>query len=347
MAYHFLPKDIFIIGITGTNGKTTTATLIYKILKKANLPVHLTGNIGTPLCDFIRKIKKGDIVIIELSIQQLLNISSFKTNLSVLTNLSEAHLDFISDYHDYIKGKLGVFNKHAYQEVAILNGDDINVVNNAIKIQSMKKYFSSQRKADCYLADGIIYYRQNPVITVSDIKISGIHNYENVMAAILVVKELKIKNAAIRQVLKEFKGIEHRVEYVDVIKGIEIYNDSKATNIKSTQTALKLFNKPIILLLGGLDRGQNFYDLTPYLNNVKLLIGYGACKGRIKEYAGKIKWPSKIVSTLKDALKIGIQQGKEGDIILLSPASASLDQFKNMAERGQKFKEYVKEIKEE
>lgn len=346
VAYQLFPKDITIIGITGTNGKTTTTTLIYEMLKEAGKKVHLTGNIGYPLCSFVDKVKSGDIVVMEVSIQQLFNIKSFKTNIAVLINLYESHLDITSNYDNYIKIKKKIFNYHTKDDHAILNMDNKDVLNITKDIKSTKLYFSREKenKEGCYLKDNSIYYLKEKVIDFKSIKIKGMHNYENIMAAILVAKLFDVSNDVIRKVLKSFKGVEHRIEYVKTIKGREIYNDSKSTNIKATQVALLSLNKPIVLLLGGLDRGQHFEELKDYLNNVKAIVVYGQTKDRIKVFTDLINFKCEIVNTLEEATKKAYQLSHSGDIILLSPACASWDQFKNFEERGKKFKEYVEKL---
>lgn len=348
MAYHLLPKDITLIGITGTNGKTTTTTLIYELLKRADLPVHLTGNIGFPLSGFIDKVKSGDIVVMEVSVQQLVNTKDFKTNISVMTNLSEAHIDFVKSYENYINIKAKIFKNHTSSDLAVLNKNDITVLGITKNIKSNKKYFSSKEKTDnAYLHDNAIYYNNEKIIDINDIRITGVHNYENIMAAIVVVKEFNVENNIIKEFLREFSGVEHRQEYVAKIDGIEIYNDSKATNNIATQTALKAFIKPVVLILGGLERNQDFYELADYMTYVRLIVCYGETKNRIKEFADKINGECIVVNNLEEATKVSFQLANKGDVILLSPACASWDQFKSFEERGKMFKEYVRNLVKE
>ena len=182
------------------------------------------------------------------------------------------------------------------------------------------------------------------IINISDISLKGIHNLENIMASILTVKQFNVSDDDIISVLKEFKGVEHRIEYVKEIDGIKIYNDSKSTNVKATQIALSSFIEPTILLLGGLDRGHSFEELTEYMGNVKLVISYGQTKNRIKEYCDKINKECIVVDTLKDAVLVASNNATKGNVILLSPACASWDQFKDFEERGKTFKEYINNI---
>ena len=343
-AYMLLPKDITIIGVTGSNGKTTTTTLIYEILKHAKKSVVLAGNIGFPLSSLADNIKPNNILLMEISIQQLCNLDKFKTNISVLTNIYEAHLDFVGNKENYINVKKRIFNHHTKKDIAILNYDNIDVLNNTNDIMSSKLYFSKNNKTDCYIKDNAIYYKDNKIINISDISLKGIHNLENIMASILTVKQFNVSDDDIISVLKEFKGVEHRIEYVKEIDGIKIYNDSKSTNVKATQIALSSFIEPTILLLGGLDRGHSFEELTEYMGNVKLVISYGQTKNRIKEYCDKINKECIVVDTLKDAVLVASNNATKGNVILLSPACASWDQYACFEDRGTEFKNTVKSL---
>ena len=345
MAYHFLPKNVKIIGITGTNGKTTTTTLIYEILKKAEKNVHLTGNIGFPLSGFINKINEGDYIVTEVSIQQLVNLNDFKTNISVLTNLSEAHIDHVGSYENYLKLKKKIFNHHDKSNIAIINSDNEDSLKITNNINSTKIYFSTTNTStDAYIKDNAIYYKNNKIINLSDIKLVGMHNYQNIMCAIITAKELGITNDIICEVLNNFVGVEHRLEFVKRINGRDFYNDSKATNNKSTEIALSSFNNPTILLLGGLDRGQSFEELYEYMKNVKSIITYGQTKEKIKTFADSHNLDCTVVNNLEEATNLAYNLSEEDDIILLSPACASWDQYKKFEDRGEDFKRIVNEI---
>lgn len=344
-AYPFFPKNINIIGITGSNGKTTTTTLIYEILKEAGLPVHLGGNIGYPVSGLVEKVKENDILVLEISDHQLTDMYDFKTNISVLTNLSEVHIDFHGTYDIYKNTKKKIFNNHTSNDIAILNYDNNDVMELTKNINSNKQYFSKDNQVDCYIKDGTIYYGEK-IINLSDIKVKGMHNYENIMCAIMVVKQFNVNNEVINKVLKEFKGVEHRIEYVTNINNREFYNDAKATNTESTIIALKSFDKPIILLLGGLDRGHSFEPLNQYMNNVKKVVCYGETKERIKTWCDDINVSCEVVETLEEATKKAYESSKEFDIILLSPACASWDQFESFEKRGETFKKVIKELNE-
>ncbi|MCM1991415.1 UDP-N-acetylmuramoyl-L-alanine--D-glutamate ligase [Oceanirhabdus seepicola] len=346
LAFRYFPIGVTIIGVTGSNGKTTTTSIIYDILKKASKSVFFMGNIGYPVCSFVSQLKDKDIAVMEVSDHQLCNVIDFKTNISVLTNLSEAHLDFHGSYDIYKNMKKRIFNHHTKSDIAILNLDDKELLSLTDNIESTKKYFSSSssNKLSCSIIDGYICYNNDKIIALDEVKIKGRHNYENAMAAIAVVKELGVDNNVIVSVLKTFGGVEHRIEYVKTINNIDFYNDSKATNITSTQKALSSFAKPTILLLGGLDRGHSFAELKDYLINVKLIVAYGESKFRINDFAMEYGIPCKVVDSLEDATEIAYSSSSEGYVVLLSPACASWDQFKDFEVRGNMYKEYVNKL---
>ena len=347
MAYRLLPEDVSLIGITGTNGKTTTTTLIYEIMYRAyGEKVHLAGNIGFPLSSIIDEVKSGDIIVIECSCQQGENFIDFHPHVGVCTNFSEAHIDFMKTYDHYKEVKSRMFYNQSTDDIAIMNHDNKDVMEKLENVPSIKRYFSSSEKLEgCYLKDENIYYYDELIMNINDIKIKGIHNVENCMAAIMAVKEYGVSNEIINEVISNFKGVEHRLEYVDTVNGVEYYNDTEATNIKCCQIALSSFNKPIILFLGGLERGQDFNELTPYMDNVKAIIAIGTCRERVKEYAKSINKDVYVYEYLTEGFKKASTIAKEGDIVLLSPASASWDQYKECEIRGAEFKKNVYDLK--
>ena len=345
VAYSFLP-NVQIIGITGSNGKTTTTTLIYEILKQAKKRVHLGGNIGYPVCSLVNKCKDGDILVLEISGHQLHDCYNFKTNVSVMTNLSEVHIDHFGTYENYKDNKAKIFMHHTKDDLAIYNIGNEDVVDKVKNIKSTKVSFTSQNniKSDLYLKDDAIYYHDEKIIDTKDIKLQGKHNYENIMCAIAATKKYGVTNKDIFNVLNNFYGVEHRIEYVATINDIDFYNDSKATNVKSTQIALSAFNKPTILILGGLDRGHSFDGLTEYMKNVKLVVCYGQTKKRIKDYCDKINIKCIVKDNLKEAIVESYNNAQKGYVVLLSPACASWDQYNSFEERGCEFKSSVKEL---
>ncbi len=341
VAYSYLPNDVTIIGVTGSNGKTTTVTLIYEILKKAMNHVHLCGNIGYPVSGMVSQIQNGDIMVIEISDHQLCDMYDFKTNISVLTNISDTHTDFHDSHERYVEMKKRIFNHHTKEDYAIINFDNEEVMDATKEIESNKVYFSSTSKQLCYLENGVIYYDNQKFIDVDEICIKGSHNYENIMAAILVAKILKVEDSIIKEILKTFKGVEHRIEYVATIHDRDVYNDSKSTNNVATITALKSFTKPIRLLLGGLDRNQDFDELYPYMHHVKKVYCFGETKDKIKTFCEEHHIDCEVFNTLKEAAIQSYQESEEGEIILLSPACASWDQYKCFEDRGNEFKEIM------
>ena len=347
MAYRLLPKGVKIIAITGTNGKTTTTTLTYEIMKKAyGDRVFLAGNIGYPLCSILGLVKTGDIIVTEVSCQQLENLIAFNPDVALMTNLSPAHIDFLKSYENYKRVKAKLFQNHVSSNVAILNIENSDVLDETKNIKSTVKYFSSKKEINGgYLKDNNIYYYGEKVISRDDIFIAGLHNVENCISAIMLVKEFGVSNDVICEVIRNFKGVEHRLEYVDTIKGRRFYNDTEATNIKCTQIALSSFDKPIIIILGGLERGQDFNELSPFMKNVKTIIGIGQCRERVLEFGNSLKIPTYIYEYLTDGFDKCFEESSDGDIILLSPASASWDQYKECEVRGAEFKKKVEELK--
>lgn len=347
MAYRLLPKGVQIVGITGTNGKTTTTTLTYEILHHAfGDKVVLAGNIGYPLSGVLKDIGSDTILVMEVSCQQGENLKEFHPHVGVVTNFSEAHIDFMKTYEHYKEVKAKMFYQQSSSDIAILNHDNLDVLNEMKNLVSQKKYFSSKESIEgCHLKDRDIYYYDEKIMSIDDIKIKGMHNVENCMAAIMVAKEFSVPNDVIVKTIEEFRGVEHRLEYVDTVHGVEYYNDTEATNIKCTQIALSSFQKPIILFLGGMERGQAFEDLTPYMDHVKAIIAIGTCRERVAEYAKSIEKDVYVFEHLVDGFHKASEIADEGDVVLLSPASASWDQYKECEVRGAEFKNQVHKLK--
>ena len=344
VAYYFKPKDVQIVAITGSNGKTTTTTLTYEFLKQFGAPVHLGGNIGYPVCSLVEKSNEGDIWVLEISGHQLHDVIDFKTDVAVMTNLSEVHIDHFGTYDNYKYNKCRIFDKHTKEDVAVLNLENEDVMKETNNIGSKKIFFSSKKDSDIYIKNDSIYYLDEEVVKLKNIKLKGVHNYENIMCAIGATKVFGIDNDSIKEVLNNFYGVEHRIEYVKTVNGRSFYNDSKATNVKSTQIALSAFSNPTIILLGGLDRGHSFDELTEYLKNTKYIVCFGETKNRIKEYADSINIPCEVVENVEAAVKFAYSASNEGDTILLSPACASWDQYNCFEDRGNDFKECVDKL---
>lgn len=347
MAYRLIPKDknIKVIGITGTNGKTTTTTLIYEFLKQDGRRVHLTGNIGYPLCGFLDKLQENDIIVMETSCQQLENTDLYNPDVAVLTNIDIAHLEFMKTYEHYKEVKAKIFKNHDSNHVAIINMENEESIKISKNIKSTVKYFSSKNVINgAYIKDRFIYYYDEKIVSLDDIRLKGMHNYENIMCAIMATKEFGIKNDSIVTVLKNFNGVEHRLEFVREVNGVKYYNDTEATNIKCTQIALKSFDEKTILILGGYERGQDFNELKDFTKNVKAIVAIGQCRARVKEFGDSINIPTYEYERLSDSFEKCVDLADENDVVLLSPASASWDQYKQCEDRGAEFKELVNKL---
>lgn len=343
MAYSFLDKSVNIIGVTGSNGKTTTTTLISEFMKNSFDNVYLGGNIGIPLSNFVRDIKSNSYLVLEISDHQLCDMYDFKTNVSVLTNITPTHLDFHKSYEVYQMTKKKIFNNHTSDDLAVINKDDEVSMKITDDIKSTKVYYGHDKTNLAYYDEEGIYYDGKLVIKLDDIILKGKHNYQNIMGAIIAVKKYGVTDEVIQKVLKEFKGVEHRLEYVDTIDGVTYYNDSKATNCVSTITALNSFDKPTILLLGGYDRGHSFHDLDNSMKNVKCVVCFGETKNRIEEFCNDLNIKCYKNDTLKEAMNVVKDICTPGDVVLLSPACASWDQYDKFEDRGDEFKKLVRE----
>ena len=341
VAFHFLPKNIKIIGVTGSNGKTTTTTIIYELLKKMNISVVLGGNIGFPLSEVIPLIKNGDVLLLEISDHQLINFKDFKTDISVLTNLCQTHLDYHGNYENYKKVKHNIFNHHTEKDIAIINQNNLDSMDITKDIKSKKEYFNGK---DAFIKDDFIFIKDEKIININDIKIKGQHNYENIMAALLVINEFGINKDIIKDFFMNFNGVEHRIEFVCQKDNLKFYNDSKATNPTSTITALDSFNEDIYLILGGMQRNQNFHELDNHLKNVKKIYAIGQVTDEVFDYAKEVNINSEKCYTLSKAMEMIKNDNLNNGVVLLSPASASWDQYDKFETRGDEFKNLAKTI---
>lgn len=341
VAYHYIDKNVKIIGVTGSNGKTTTVSLIYEALKKAGLSVVLGGNIGIPLSKLVKELKDNDILLLEISDHQLIDFKDFKTDISILTNICPTHLDYHGNYENYKTVKKKIFNYHNSDNIAILNSNNIDSIELTKDIDSTKLYFNNEEN---YYKDNIIYVDNKEVINTNDILLRGIHNYENILSVLMLLKTLNIDYKYLIEVLKEFKGVEHRIEFVKEINKVKYYNDSKSTNPTSTITALKSFDKNIHLLLGGMERNQEFTDIKEYKNKIKCIYAFGEVRNRIIDFCKKYKIKYIEYNTISEIMKDITNYLNEEDIVLLSPGSASWDQYKKFEDRGNEFKELVNKL---
>ncbi|MCK4648309.1 UDP-N-acetylmuramoyl-L-alanine--D-glutamate ligase, partial [bacterium] len=332
-----------IVAVTGTNGKTTTTTLIGKILKKEGKRVAVAGNIGHPLSSCVSE--DYELVVSEVSSFQLERIKTFRPFITVLLNIAPDHLDRYRDLDEYMGAKKRIFLNQGRSDFAVLNRDDPNC--RTLSTEAKKIFFSREELEEgVYLKEEIIMAnlsgRSQEVIHREAIGIKGLHNLENALAAIATCLILKVKVTSIRRVLKEFKGISHRMEFIGEIKGVRFVNDSKATNVSSVMKSLVSFKKPIILIAGGKDKGLDYSPLRPLVEKkVKALILLGEAKKKIAQALSSCK-RIKMAEDMKEAVNIAFGLAGEGEIVLLSPACSSYDMFQNFEERGKAFKKVVR-----
>jgi len=341
VAYNYLPKNVKIIGITGSNGKTTTTTMLYNLLKLHGIDAILGGNIGYPLSEVVEKVNVNSVLVLEISDHQLYNLDTFKTDISVLTNICPTHLDFHGNYENYKNTKRKIFNHHTSLDKAFINYKNDDSLDVTKDILSTKDYFNNEVN---YYNDKGIYIDNELVIKLEDVKIKGTHNYENILAALVVLKEFAFDKEIIKKYLNNFNGVEHRIEIVDSNKNIYFYNDSKATNPTSTLIALKTMTKPTHLILGGMERSQDFNELNEYIDKVKCIYGIGEVTDRVYDYADSLNIPCVKCKTLEVAMEEIKNKVLDGEAVLLSPASASWDQYDKFETRGEEFKKLVEKI---
>ncbi|MEW6097313.1 MAG: UDP-N-acetylmuramoyl-L-alanine--D-glutamate ligase [bacterium] len=349
LAYQYLQQNL-VIAITGTNGKTTTTTLIGEILKTAKQKVVVAGNIGNPLSEVVDKIDKDYLVVVEISSFQLQTIKKFRPHISVFLNFTPDHLDRHKNLDEYLKAKARIFENQAHKDFMVLNADDSTIMEVSKQFAPKPLYFSMTKKDfknGIWIEQNQIISRfkgnENNICQTQDIALIGPHNLENILAAIGVSIILNIDLEAVRKTLRGFKGVEHRLEEVACINGIRFINDSKATNVDSVIVALRSFDKPIILIAGGRGKGCDYSRLNHLLSTkVKALILLGEAKDEI---AKQVDFNDIFkVQDLHDAVELSYKLAKPKDTILLSPACASYDMFKNFEERGRVFKEEVAKL---
>lgn len=336
-----------IVAVTGSDGKTTTTTLISKILSKAGYGVHIGGNIGNPLLHSVETISPEDVVVVELSSFQLMNMK-YSADISVITNLSPNHLDYHTDYDEYCDAKKNIFLHQTTDGKLIVNMENerANLCGNEAKGSVLKFSLKNVSPDGAYLKDGKIYFNDEYIMDASDIKLPGIHNIDNYLAAITAVYHM-VDKEDIRFVARNFEGVKHRLEFVREYRGIRFYNDSIASSPSRTIAGLKSFDKKVILIAGGKDKGIPYDEIgKPICDNVKALVLIGATSQKIKKavldnISDEASLPIVQADTYQNAVKYALSMGREGDIILLSPASTSFDMFKNFEERGNLFKSIV------
>ncbi|WP_084278873.1 UDP-N-acetylmuramoyl-L-alanine--D-glutamate ligase [Anoxybacillus tepidamans] len=337
------------IGITGSNGKTTTTTLVYEMLKEAGRKPLIAGNIGTVACEVAQTANGDNWVVTELSSFQLMGIQAFRPHIAVLLNIFDAHLDYHGTKEAYAQAKGNIFKNQTESDYAIVNADDEIVMQLAEKSRANKILFSAtkQLESGIYVKNEAIYWDEEQIIALSDIVLPGKHNLENILAAIAAAKLAGADNEAIARVLATFTGVKHRLQYVDTVDGRKFFNDSKATNILATQKALSAFGgQSVILLAGGLDRGNEFDDLIPYLKHVKAIVLFGQTAPKLERAAKQAGIETVYhVDNVEKAVPVAYEISSPGDIILLSPACASWDQYKTFEQRGDIFISAVHKLK--
>lgn len=342
-----------IIAVTGTNGKTTTVSLIYFLLKSSNKKSFIGGNIGIPVTSFSQRTTKNDIVVLECSSFQLETVTKFKPHIACILNITEDHLNRHKTMKTYIREKYKIAKNLSENDYLLLNSDSEILMNNPPKTKAKIMYFSTRKKViGCYVKRGSIYFNDNhsekKLSSLKGVKLVGEHNLSNILCACLVVY-LETKNEKLIQAITEFQGVEHRIEYVKTISGVSFYNDSKATNIDSTLVAIASFKQKINLMLGGSDKGYDFDKIFEKLSKkVQNIAVFGETKQKILKSAEKFNFKN-IYSceTMKEATRLCFKLASAGDVVLLSPACASFDQFSCYEERGNIFKKIVREIDNE
>lgn len=328
--------------ITGTNGKTTTTTLLGEILKKKYGKLAFTsGNIGNPLSSIVEKHEKDECYIaLEISGFQLLACPTFKPNVSVIMNLTPDHLDYYGTLNDYYDSKCLIYKNQNKDDFFIRNVDDEEIVKRVNNLNCNVIDISLKEKKDIYVENKKVFYKDIELFETDDLKLVGPHNLFNAMVASTMGYLMGVEPKLIKDAIKDFKGIEHRIEFVREIDGVKYYNDSKGTNVDAGIIALKAFDEPVILLAGGHDKHTGFKEVIPYLNKVKHMFVFGETKKELKSI-----YPEAIeVEDMKEAILEANKIATSGDIVLLSPMCSSYDQFKNFEQRGDIFKEIVNNL---
>ena len=349
LASHFI--KIPIIAVTGTNGKTTTTLLIGEMLKGDGREVGVGGNVGEPLILFADGEDRWDVLVAEISSFQLEAIEAFRPRISVLLNITEDHLDRYPSYTDYIEAKVRIFANQNSGDIAVLNRDDSIVMRLGQKVKAKKILFSLNEKLDEGVSSNgqTIFLRlggKEEEYSLARTSLRGIHNVENMMAAIAAVRVFGCSKKAAQEVLHQFKGLEHRLEFVQEIEGVGFYNDSKGTNVGSVVKSLQSFSEPVILIAGGRDKNGDLSPLKELIRKrVKHLILIGEAKERMNRELGGLT-DTVIAQTMEEAVFLAYQKARGGEVVLLSPACSSFDMFKDYKERGNVFKEAVHRILE-
>ncbi len=341
-----------IVGITGSNGKTTTTMLINHILKRANLDVGMSGNIGDSFAWQISE-NNYDICVLELSSFQLDGIEDFKPHIAIITNITPDHLDrYDNNFENYVNSKFRITKNQTKDDFLIYDYDDEVIINwlNKNEVKATLLPFSIKKKLDkgIYLQKEKILMKNKKLEKIMDtqsLALKGKHNTKNAMAAIMTASLLKVRNNTIRESLEDFEGVSHRLENVLQIKGVQYINDSKATNVNATYYALESLQSPVVWIVGGVDKGNDYSDLLPLVHEkVKAIICLGVDNSKIIQTFQNVI--DLIVETagMEEAVKVAYSVSERGDAVLLSPACASFDLFENYEDRGDKFKKAIRDL---
>ena len=346
-----------IIAVTGSDGKTTTTTIIAELLKRAGKTVHLGGNIGHPLLTEAGEMNADDVAVLELSSFQLLTMTKRSPHVAVITNLAPNHLDVHKDMAEYISAKENIFTHQSAQDIAVFNADnDITRELSEKAIGTMRLFSRREEPAEgVFLRDDAIISRKNgqerQIMATADIRLPGVHNVENYMAAIAAVDGM-VPDEVIRAFAREFAGVEHRIELVRTLRGVRYYNDSIATSPSRAIAGLRSFDQKVILIAGGYDKHIPFEVLGPEIvEHVKVLVLCGTTAEKIRQVVVNApeyqegKPEILIVDDFRKAVETASAHAAEGDVVTLSPACAAFDQFKNFMERGKVYKAIVNELK--
>jgi UDP-N-acetylmuramoylalanine--D-glutamate ligase len=344
LAAQFLPGPI--IAITGSNGKTTTTTLTGEIMTAAGVPTLVGGNIGTPAISLAERAKPETVIVLEISSFQLETVQTFRPKIAVVLNVTPDHLDRHRTFEIYTDAKARIFENQQESDFAVLNADDPTCVAMGARTRAQVFWFSRQKEVQqgAWVRDGNIVFRdsqgQREILQVSEIPLKGAHNLENVLAAVCSGVLMGCAPEKVRQAVRDFKAVEHRLEFVATIGGVDYYNDSKATNVDATTKALESFPANIHLILGGKDKGSDYTVLNDLIRQrVKRIYTIGAAAAKIES---QVKGAEIVhAETLENAIRKAHATAQPGDVVLLAPACASFDQFKNYEHRGKVFKEIV------